>query len=228
MVILVRGQLEDLLLTENLGVLLGLEGCLAGQAPQGEQADQRHLRADQPSSTRRARCSGPRPSSTRPRSTSSSSSAASRRRRSSRRASPRPQAAEEARKDGLSEAQQADAARVAGEQVLAQFQQQILNLAVRTGQTGPPRLDDPKFVSSIVFDTRFAGGVPKAKFSDFFPNPEAALIAVRLRPDLSEAERDEAIDLYREAVATKEFRLKAGSGERRATSSAACRSSSRG
>jgi uncharacterized protein len=211
-VILVRGQLEDLLLTENLGVLLGLEGCLAGQAQAGQQPiNDTCERIAELDPTRAV--FGPatflnQTALNIEQQLSGQSQAALEQARVAA-----AQAAEQARKDGLSEAQQADAARVAGEQVLAQFQQQILNLAVRTGQTGPPRLDDPKFVSSIVFDTRFAGGVPKAKFSDFFPNPEAALIAVRLRPDLSEAERDEAIDLYREAVATKEFRLKAGSGE---------------
>src|SRR5215203_6159512 len=32
-VVLVRGPLEQLLLTDNLGRLLGLEGCLSGNAP---------------------------------------------------------------------------------------------------------------------------------------------------------------------------------------------------
>src|SRR5688500_8972699 len=34
-VVLVRGPLEQLVLTENLGRLLGLEGCLSGNAPAG-------------------------------------------------------------------------------------------------------------------------------------------------------------------------------------------------
>src|SRR5919109_1374433 len=36
-VILVQGQLESLLLTDNLGRLLRLEGCLSGRVPPGQQ-----------------------------------------------------------------------------------------------------------------------------------------------------------------------------------------------
>src|SRR5918992_220732 len=37
-VVLVRGPLEQLVLTENLGRLLGLEGCLSGNRPEGRPA----------------------------------------------------------------------------------------------------------------------------------------------------------------------------------------------
>src|SRR5918996_2303095 len=37
-VVLVRGDLRRLVLTKNLGRLLNLEGCLAGQVPEGQQA----------------------------------------------------------------------------------------------------------------------------------------------------------------------------------------------
>jgi uncharacterized protein len=212
-VILVRGDLEDLLLTGNLGVLLGLEGCLAGEAPPNGPAIndtcERIAELD-PSQA----VFGPATFLNQTvvgleQQLQGQSQAALEAARAAA-----AEAADRARKDGLSEEEQVAAARAAGEQVLAQFQQQVLNLAIRTGQSGPPRLDSPQFVSSIVFDTRLGGGVPKARFSDFFPNPEAALIAVRLRPDLSEAERDGAIALFREAVGTKEFRLKGGQGER--------------
>ena len=212
-VILVRGQLEDLLLTGNLGTLLGLEGCLAGQVPQGQQAVnetcQRIADLDPTQAVFGPATFLNQIATNLEQQLSGQSQAALEQARVAA-----ADAAEEARKDGLSEEDQAEAARAAGQQVLAQFQQQILNLAVNTGQTGPPRLDDPRFVSSIVFDTRFPEGVPKAKFNDFFPNPEAALIAVRMRPGLSEAERNEAIGLYRDAVASEEFRLKGGQGER--------------
>src|ERR687894_2813747 len=35
-VVLVRGPLQQLVLTDNLGVLLGLEGCLSGNRPAGQ------------------------------------------------------------------------------------------------------------------------------------------------------------------------------------------------
>src|SRR5688572_5534128 len=37
-VVLVRGELPDVLLTSNLGRLIGLEGCLSGNKPEGETA----------------------------------------------------------------------------------------------------------------------------------------------------------------------------------------------
>src|SRR5918996_4468309 len=37
-VVLVRGPLQQLVLTDNLGRLLGLEGCLSGNKPAGEEA----------------------------------------------------------------------------------------------------------------------------------------------------------------------------------------------
>src|SRR5918992_850205 len=37
-VVLVRGPLEQLVLTENLGRLLALEGCLSGNRPEGSEA----------------------------------------------------------------------------------------------------------------------------------------------------------------------------------------------
>jgi predicted RND superfamily exporter protein len=211
-VILVRGQLEDLLLTDNLGRLLQLEGCLAGQVAPGAEAlnetCQKIADLDPtqvvfgPATFLNQSAVGLEQQ------LSGQSQAAIEQARTAAAA-----AARRAKRQGLSEEEQIAAARAAGQGVLGQFQQQILELAVQTGQTGPPRIDDPRFVSSIVFDTRFAGGVPKARFSDFFPNPEAALIAVRLRPELSEAQRAAAIGLFRDAVAHDDFRLRAGGGE---------------
>jgi predicted RND superfamily exporter protein len=212
-VVLVQGDLEDLLLTGNLGVLLGLEGCLAGEAPPGQPAVNETCQRISELNPSQA-VFGPATFLNQTvlgleQQLSGQSQAALEQARAAAAA-----AADRAEQQGLSEADQVAAARAAGQEILAQFQQRLLDLAVRTGQTGPPRLDDPQFVSSIVFDSRFAGGVPKARFSDFFPNPEAALIGVRLRPDLSESERAEAIGLFRDAVASKEFQLKGGQGER--------------
>ena len=54
--------------------------------------------------------------------------------------------------------------------VSAQFQQQVLQLALRYGMTGLPRVDNPDFVSTLVFDTRArAPGVPKSRFAYLFP-----------------------------------------------------------
>ena len=108
---------------------------------------------------------------------------------------------------GSSAAQQQAAAQAAGQEVLAAFEQQVRELAVKYGQTGIPRLDDPTFVSSVVFDSA-RPGQPKPRFSLFWPSADSAQILVRLRPDLSQSERSEAIDQIRAAVADPAFRIR--------------------
>ena len=91
----------------------------------------------------------------------------------------------EAARLGLSAAQRSAAAQAAAERVLADLESELLDLAISYGQTGIPRLDDPNFVASVVFEPG-SPGQPKPRFSYLFPSSEAALISVRLRPDLSD------------------------------------------
>ncbi len=72
-------------------------------------------------------------------------------------------------------------------------------------------IDDPSFVSTLVFD-RSAGepGVPKSRFAYLFPSKNSALVQIRLRPDLTEAEQARAIDLIREATGEKVFKPQEG------------------
>ena len=74
-----------------------------------------------------------------------------------------------------------------------------------------PRLDDPNFVSRVVFDQSKPAGTPKERFGYLFPNRNAAQIIVRLRPDMTDAERHEAIGLFRQAVSNPRFKLTDGS-----------------
>jgi hydrophobe/amphiphile efflux-3 (HAE3) family protein len=209
-VILVRGQLEQLLLTRNIESLLRLEGCLSGRVPEGEKPATEtcgEIADLDPSQVVFGPATFLNQSAIRAQELLSGQSQAAL--AQAREAAA--EAARRAREEGLSEAEQQAAARAAGEQVLSEFQRQLLNLAVRYGQTRLPSLDDPQYVSSVVFDTRFAGGVPKERFAYLFPSPEAALISVRLRPGLTDAERGRAIELFRQAVGEKEFRLDGGS-----------------
>ena len=74
------------------------------------------------------------------------------------------------------------------EAVTAQFTQYVLQLALRYGITGIPRIDDPSFVSALVFDSGSGDpGVPKSRFAYLFPSQDAAMITIRLKPDLSDA-----------------------------------------
>ena len=82
----------------------------------------------------------------------------------------------------------------------ARFREFLLAVATRYGITTLPSLDNPEFVATVVFDLSRERGTPKARLSYVFPNSKSAQIAVRLKPDLSESERERAIELIEAAV----------------------------
>ncbi|HWM62990.1 MAG TPA: MMPL family transporter [Solirubrobacterales bacterium] len=81
-----------------------------------------------------------------------------------------------------------------------QLRDLLLSVAARYGITSAPSLSNPDFLAAVVFDLRRGRGTPKARLSYLFPNRRSTQIIVRLRPDLSEAERRQAIELIRAAV----------------------------
>ena len=93
----------------------------------------------------------------------------------------------------------------------AKFINDAFRTALRYGIGGVPSIDDPTFVSTLVFD-RTAGepGVPKSRFAYLFPSKNSALISIRLRPGLTDSERDRAIALVRTATGEKVFRPREG------------------
>jgi len=117
-------------------------------------------------------------------------------------------AARAAARQGASEAEQQIVGEAAAEEVRSALINDLLTLSVRYGQSPRiPTIDDPQFVQAVVFDPRVPGQ-PKPRFSSLFPSGESALISVRLRPELSDAERGEAIDQIRAAVADPAFRIR--------------------
>jgi hypothetical protein len=203
--VLVRQDLTDLVLTEDLGRLLGLEGCISGNAPRdrpppgGAQGPCGRLAATKPV---RAVFG---PATFINTSAEQLSGQIARQAREAESAADR--AARRARSGGGGEA----AARQARAAVQQRFQQRVVALALRYGLTGLPRIDDPAFVSRLVFDeSRRPVGAPKQRFAFLFPTRSSALVQVRLDPELSDAERGEAIRLVRAAVAMPEWRLQGG------------------
>ena len=71
--------------------------------------------------------------------------------------------------------------------VEAEFAKNVIALALKYGIRSAPQLNDPAFVSKIVFDDTKGPGVPKGRFAYIFPNKSSALIQVRFRSDLSES-----------------------------------------
>jgi hydrophobe/amphiphile efflux-3 (HAE3) family protein len=213
-VVLVEGDLGNLVLTDNLGRMLGLEGCLSGNKPEDQEAP--------------GGAKGPCAEFARTKPVKvvygpgtfinsavgeinkqfqaqlgSTQQQAKRARRAAKRL---------AKAQGRDAAGQEQAADAAEQLVFAQFTRNLLQLNVRygLGLKGLPRIDDPDFVSALVFDPARGATTPKARFAYLFPNQNSAVIQVRLKPDLSEAERRRAIELVRDAVGMKEWALKQG------------------
>jgi uncharacterized protein len=95
-----------------------------------------------------------------------------------------------------------EAGTLQGRQEIAQLGQ----LALDSGISGAPRIDDPQFIRQIVFDPTRGVNQPKARFAYLFPSADSALIQVRLRSDLSDADQARAIAWIREAVKMPMFR----------------------
>jgi len=221
-VVLVEGDLEQLVLSEDVTTLLMLEGCLAGNLPAGEDraaeaaaagADGAGLAGAAPAPCARLAELDPAQVVYGPATFLDQSA----RRIQELLGAEAQETYEEARtaylraarragRRGLSESDQQRAGRAAAQELLVAFEQRVASLAVSAGLSGLPSLTDPQFVSSVVFADRDAAQ-PKARFAYLFPTPTSALISVRLRPDLSDAERREAISLIRDATEDPAFRI---------------------
>jgi uncharacterized protein len=111
---------------------------------------------------------------------------------------------------GESRAQQDQAAQLPCQVAQSQFTQQMLQLAVQYGLTSVPSVNDPQFVYSLVFDTAGGTAQPKPRFAFLFPSDRAALIQVRMKPNLTDAQRRQALVLFRETLRDPAFRLRNG------------------
>lgn len=71
----------------------------------------------------------------------------------------------------------------------------------------PPSLEDPAFVRRVVFGEGGVRAGPKPKLNYLFPSSDSTRILMRLRGDLTDAERSEAIDLVKQAAADPSVQL---------------------
>ena len=209
--ILVKGNLQQLLLTDNLGKLLGLESCLSGKAQGGL------VFKGQPAPAPCAAIAKLNPSAVvfgpatflnqfaieaNKLLQRESDAALARARQASQAAIAR------AKRQGFSYAEQQQAGLAAGQEVLQKFRQQLVSLALNYGQTGTPQLTNTRYVQSVICDPTQPPCQPKARLAAIVPSPKAALISVRLRPGLSDAHRQQAISLFRQATQDPAFHLK--------------------
>jgi uncharacterized protein len=209
--ILVKGDLQQLLLTSNLGKLLGLESCLSGRAEGGQ------VFQDLPAPAPCAAIAKLNPSAVvfgpatflnqfaieANKLLQQESDATVERARQVAQ-----QAVARAKRQGLSQAEAEQAGLAAGQEVFQNFQQQLVNLAVKYGQQGLPELTNRQYVQSVICDPSQPLCQPKARLAAIVPSANSALISVRLRPGLSDAERQQAISLFRQATEDPAFHLK--------------------
>jgi uncharacterized protein len=111
---------------------------------------------------------------------------------------------------GMSTAQAQRVANSAGTLQKQQELQQLERLYLDSGISGTPSIDDPQFIPEIVFDQRRGVNQPKARFAYLFPTADSALIQVRLKASLSDAQQRQAITWIRQAVAMPMFGLSFG------------------
>jgi hydrophobe/amphiphile efflux-3 (HAE3) family protein len=220
-VVLVKGELTKTVLTTDLLRVLGLEGCLGGNIPEdalkkglaqyrknparglppacGELAELHPAKAVYGPATFINTSAGQISDEYLKRSTGAEKQAK--------------QAANAARKisaaRGDPPAEQARLAKAASDAVMTRFQLYVARLALRYGFVGIPSINNSEFVSRVVFsDTQ--PGVPKSRFGYLFPSKDAALIQVRMRPELTESQRRRAIELIEQAAAARVFQPREG------------------
>jgi uncharacterized protein len=212
--VLVKGELTRTVLTADLGRVLRLEGCLSGNVPDTAQGLGRlppvcrELAELRPAKVVYGPGTFINTAANR-----ISDELILRQRRSRRQARRAADAARRlSRRRGDPPAEQERLARAASGAVTAGFTRELLQLALKYGLSPrPPSIDNADFVSTLVFDGQ-AGqvGVPKSRFAYLFPSKDSALIQVRLRPGLDDAERRRALDLIEEAAAQRAFQPREG------------------
>ncbi|HXC45012.1 MAG TPA: MMPL family transporter [Solirubrobacteraceae bacterium] len=111
---------------------------------------------------------------------------------------------------GLSAAQATALGEEARKATMSGFAAEVSALSIRYGLNSPPSLDDHEFVSKVVFDPSKPSGTPNERFAYLFPSREAALVSIRLKAGLSEAQRTHAISLIRQVVDMSQWRLQNG------------------
>jgi hydrophobe/amphiphile efflux-3 (HAE3) family protein len=110
----------------------------------------------------------------------------------------------------MSHSQAVAAENAAGQLATEQQYQQLIQMALSSGISGQPRIDDPQFIPEIVFDPTRGVNQPKARFAYLFPTSNSALIQVRLKASLSAAQQTQAIAWIRQAVQMPMFHLNYG------------------
>jgi predicted RND superfamily exporter protein len=212
--VMIKGNLQKLLLSSDLDRLVGLEGCLSGNVPAAGLVHEggRHGPCGQLGALGTVKVVlGPgtflnEAAEQIDRQLSTQSAQAERQARQAEQAIYHAALAK-----GRSVAEAHQLGSEASKLTLERYAQELELLGAEYGLTAPPELGDPSFIERVVFDNGAKlPGTPKQRFAYLFPSREAALISVRMRAGLDEAQRSRTIALIRRAVAMPQWRLQHG------------------
>jgi hydrophobe/amphiphile efflux-3 (HAE3) family protein len=211
--VLVKGNLQRLVLSEDIDRLIGLEGCLSGNVPSSALANEGGV--DGPCGQLAKAHSikvvlGPGTFINEAASQIDEQLATQTKQAEAQAKQAERTVRSAALKRGLSVGEADALGREASKITTARFQESLVTLALEYGLTSKPSLENHEFVTSLVFDSSKPAGTPKQRFAYLFPSREAALVSVRMRAGLSEAQRTRTIALIRQAVAMPQWKLQHG------------------
>jgi predicted RND superfamily exporter protein len=211
--VLVKGDLQQLVLSEDLQRLVGLEGCLSGNVPVAALAREGGVNGP---------CGklahghpvkvvfGPGTFVNEAADQIDEQLASQSKQAEAQAKQAEHAVTQAALKRGLSAEEARTLGKQAGKITTARFQEGLVTLALQYGLTSKPSIDNHDFVTALVFDSSKRAGTPKQRFAYLFPSREAALVSVRMRAGLSESQRTHTIELIRQAVAMPQWRLRHG------------------
>jgi predicted RND superfamily exporter protein len=211
--VLVKGDLQQLVLSEDIDRLIGLEGCLSGNVPASALAGEGGARGPcgQLAKERSVKVVfGPGTFINEAVDQIDEQLANETKQAATQAKQAQRTVAQAALHRGLSAAEAHALGRQAAKITTARFQESLVTLALQYGLTSRPSLDDHDFVTSLVFDSSKPAGTPKQRFAYLFPSRNAALVSVRMKAGLSESRRTRTIALIRRAVAMPQWKLKHG------------------
>ncbi len=211
--VLVKGNLQQLVLSSDIERLVGLEGCLSGNVP--PQALGAEGGANGPcgqlaraGTVKVAFGPGTFLDEAAERIDEQLTSASKHAEAAAKQAETTVYRAAIAR--GLPSSQARTLGQQASKVTQAEFESNLMTLALEYGLNARPSIEDANFVSNVVFDSTKTAGTPKSRFAYLFPSPDAALVSVRMKAGLSEAQRTRTIELIRQAVRMPQWRLTHG------------------
>jgi uncharacterized protein len=211
--VLVKGDLQQLVLSEDLERLVGLEGCLSGNVPASALGKVGGVDGPCGQLSRAHTVKvvfGPGTFVNEAANQIDEQLAQQTKQAQAQAKQAERVVARAALRRGLSAAEAHTLGRQAAKITTARFQEGLVTLALQYGLTSRPSLENHSFVTSLVFDSAKPAGTPKQRFAYLFPSRNAALVSVRMRAGLSESERTRTIDLIRKAVAMPQWRLQHG------------------